>query len=244
MNQAQIERVVAEVIRRLGSHISDGDRPEGPGGGLPVRLLTHEFVLEAARQGAVEVRVVKGGIITPLALETLRDKGIKLVEVRGDEGQAATSAERTGGAIGLGADRRGLALKETITGTLRRLSRQVVDYAPASTTDAGYVKVAEAVAIAVAKGEVATGIVIDGGGTPSAIVANKVSGVRAAACSDVTAAKYARSHVDANLLCLGVGTVGDTLAQEIVAAWITTPFESREYGERIREIGDVETRRS
>ncbi len=246
MNQEQIERVVAEVMRRLGSRASEraaANRPSEPSSGLPVRLLTQEAVLEAAREGASEVRVMKGCIVTPLALETLNEKGIELVEVRGEVRQGAASTEQVRGTIGVGADRRGLALQETITATLRRLGRQVIDCAPASTTEAGYVKVAEAVATAVAKGEVATGIVMDAGGTPSAIVANKVSGVRAVACNDVTSAKYARSHVDANLLCVGVGTVGDTLAREIVDAWIKTPFEGGEFEDRIREIIDVERRR-
>ena len=74
------------------------------------------------------------------------------------------------------------------------------------------------------------------------MVANKVAGIRAVACHDVTSARYARAHIDANLLCLGVGVVGDTVAEEIVATWLTTPFEGGRYQKRVRELGDVERR--
>ena len=142
----------------------------------------------------------------------------------------------------MGADHRGYALKERLKKMLQGAGREVVDCGTFSPQEAAYTEVAEKVANTVVAEHLGTGIVIDGGGGPSAIVGNKVNGIRAVACPDVTSAKFARAHVDGNLLCVGVGQVGDTVAEEIVATWLTTPFEGGRYGVRVREIEGVEKR--
>ena len=126
---------------------------------------------------------------------------------------------------------------------LRSLGWEVVDCGEGGAKPGGYAAVAEEVAGAVVEGRCGTGIVVDEVGTPSAIVANKVAGVRAVACQDVTSARYARAQLDANVLCLGAGTVGDTVARTIVSTWLKTPFEGGEYAERVEEIREVERRR-
>jgi len=71
-------------------------------------------------------------------------------------------------------------------------------------------------------------------------VANKIHGVRAVSCHDATSAKYARAHLDANVLCIGVGVVGDTTAQEIIETWMETPFDEGAYGPQIDRIRQIE----
>ena len=233
MDRELIERIVVEVIRRLKA--LSGEETADWGGEPAVRLVTEELVVETAARGGREIRVGEGGIVTPLARDALWREGIALVEVT-DAEEGGSGAGRTLGRIAVGADQRGEALKEALKGMLRGAGREVVDCGAGEA-------VAEKVAVAVAEGRCEAGIVADGAGGPSAIVANKVVGVRATACHDVTSAKFARAHVDANVLCLGVGTVGDTVAREIVATWLTTPFEGGKYADGVRRIEEIERRR-
>ena len=64
------------------------------------------------------------------------------------------------------------------------------------------------------------------------------------ACQDVTSARYARAHVDANVLCLGAEVGGNTVARAIVATWLEAPFEESEYADRVEKIREIERRRS
>ncbi len=237
MDEGLISRIVAEVVSRL-RRLEDvaGVETSGP----PVDVVTEEVVSNAVKRGTGEILVVSGVIITPLARDLLRDSSVRLVEA-GKEKLDSSPAKRSGG-IAVGADHRGFVLKEKIKADLESVGRHIVDCGVFSPQEASYADVAEKVGEELVKQELATGIILDAGGTASAIVANKVKGIRAVSCHDVTSAKYARAHVDANVLCLGVGVVGDTTAQEIVATWLTTPFEGGKYTERVRRIMGIERR--
>ena len=91
-----------------------------------------------------------------------------------------------------------------------------------------------------ARGEADAGIVIDGAGIGSAIAANKVKGVRAAVCHDLTNARYARQHNGANVLSLGATFVGIAEALEIVTVWLNTPMTEPRYIRRLTKIRDLE----
>ena len=240
MDRELIERIVKEVIRRLEA--LGGSDCARSGAEPPVRLVTEELVLEAGKRHAAEIRVAPGAIVTPLARDALRRVGIALVEVpAGEAGEGSQPARQPTG-IALGADHRGYRLKEELKTALEGTGREVEDCGAFSQQPVAYAEIAEKVAREVSEGRCATGIIVDGGGGTSAIVANKVKGVRAVACHDVTSARYARAHVDANVLCLGAGVVGDTVAREVVATWLSTPFEGGEWADRVRKIEEVERR--
>jgi ribose 5-phosphate isomerase B len=97
-----------------------------------------------------------------------------------------------------------------------------------------------AVAEQVASGKAWRGIMIDGAGIGSCMVANKVPGVRAALCYDHATATNSREHNDANVLTLGAGLVGAALAKQIVSTWLTTPFGGGRHGKRVDKIVAVE----
>ena len=99
-----------------------------------------------------------------------------------------------------------------------------------------YPDIAFQVARAVAGGEAAKGILICGSGIGMAITANRVPGVRAAVCNDLYSARMARAHNDANVLALGGRIIGPGLAREIVALFLTTPFEKGRHLRRIRKM--------
>jgi ribose 5-phosphate isomerase B len=142
--------------------------------------------------------------------------------------------------IAIGSDHGGFALKEQLKTFLKNeLHYDVVDFGTHSTDAVDYPDFAFLVAAAVAEGRFSMGIILDGAGLGSSMVANKLPGVRAAVCNDLFAARNARAHNQANVLTLGARIIGDLLAQEIVKTFLTTPFESRHQA-RIDKITRLE----
>ncbi len=105
-----------------------------------------------------------------------------------------------------------------------------------------YPDVAHAVARLVADGTCRWGVIVDGAGIGSCMVANKVPGVRAALCHDLSSARNSREHNHANVLTLGAGFIGEGLAIEIVRAWLGTAWGPGRHAARVEKITDVERR--
>ena len=72
------------------------------------------------------------------------------------------------------------------------------------------------------------------------LAANKVKGVRAAACSEVYSAKLTRQHNDANILCLGARVIGIETAKMMVDAFVETEFEGGRHQRRVDMITALE----
>ena len=146
-------------------------------------------------------------------------------------------------AIAVGADHGGFRLKERILFRLREAGREVVDCGTDSTESVDYPDFALAVARKVASGECEAGIVIDGAGIGSAMVANKVPGVRAALCYDISSARNSRDHNHANVLTLGAGLIGEALAWQIVEEWLATPWGEGRHARRVAKIDALDAGR-
>ena len=138
--------------------------------------------------------------------------------------------------IALGADHGGVALKDTLLAFLRERGHAVSDLGTFGTDAVDYPDFAIRVAHAVAEGRADLGIMIDGAGIGSCMAANKVPGVRAAMCYDVTTAGNAREHNNANLLTLGGTLIGARLAAEIVRTFLDTPFAGGRHAMRVDKI--------
>jgi ribose 5-phosphate isomerase B len=154
----------------------------------------------------------------------------------------ATGSAPSDGPIAVGADHGGFALKETLRAWLGERGHRVVDCGTSSTASVDYPDLAHAVAVKVASGECRWGIVVDGAGIGSAMVANKVPGVRAALCYDLSSARNSREHNHANVLTLGAGLIGEGLAKQIVEEWLRTPWGSGRHARRAAMITEVEAR--
>lgn len=141
--------------------------------------------------------------------------------------------------VAMGSDHGGYPLKESLKKFLQGLGHEVKDFGTGSPDPVDYPDFAFLVAGAVATGEYPCGIIIDGAGIGSAIVANKLPKVRAALCNDLYAARNCREHNDANILTLGARVIGEGLAQEIVKVFLTTEFASR-HKPRIDKIQRIE----
>jgi len=124
--------------------------------------------------------------------------------------------------IALGADHGGFELKAALAAHLREAGHQVEDVGTSSREAVDYPVFARAVAQAVSKGSVDVGIMIDGAGIGSCMVANKVPDVRAALAYDLSSARNSREHNNANVLTLGAGLIGTALARQIVDVWLAT----------------------
>ncbi len=144
--------------------------------------------------------------------------------------------------VALGADHGGFALKQILLGYVQDLGYAVRDCGTDSTKAADYPDFAHKVARLVATGSCRWGIVVDGAGIGSAMTANKVPGVRAALCYDLSSARNSREHNLANVLTLGSGLIGEGLAKQIVHTWLETPWGGDRHARRVGLITDVEQR--
>ncbi|MGD8968599.1 MAG: ribose 5-phosphate isomerase B [Anaerolineae bacterium] len=144
--------------------------------------------------------------------------------------------------MAIGADHGGYELKEMLKGTLKELGYTVVDCGTDSTASVDYPEFAYAVAHLVAQGRAWCGIVVDGAGIGSCMAANKVPGVRAAMCYDQATAVNSREHNHANVLTLGAGLIGPSLARQIVKTWLETPVGGGRHARRVNKIMDIERR--
>jgi len=144
--------------------------------------------------------------------------------------------------IAIGADHAGYLLKEHLKTTLERLGHLVDDLGTHSEASIDYPPICFAVARAVAGGRAERGIVLGGSGQGEQIAANKIGGIRAALCNDLYAARLSRAHNVANVLSMGGRIVGHGLADEIIALWLTTPFEGGRHQRRLDQISEVERR--
>ncbi|MBK5268668.1 MAG: ribose 5-phosphate isomerase B [Acidimicrobiia bacterium] len=142
--------------------------------------------------------------------------------------------------IAIGCDHGGFSLKERIGFRLKEQGYEVVDCGTNSAESVDYPDFALAVAKLVSAGEVTCGIIIDGAGIGSAMVANKVPGVRAALCYDLSSARNSREHNHANVLTLGAGLIGPALALQITETWLETPWAPGRHADRVDKITAIE----
>lgn len=138
--------------------------------------------------------------------------------------------------IAIGSDHAGFTYKAELIAMLRAQGHEVKDFGTDSEESVDYPDFIRPVAQAVARGEYERGIVLGGSGNGEQMAANKVPGVRCALCWDVTTARLARQHNDANILSLGQRVVGLETARELVAVFLSTGFEGGRHQRRIDKI--------
>ena len=142
-------------------------------------------------------------------------------------------------AIAIGADHGGFALKELLKKSLQAKGYEVEDCGTLDGSRCDYPIIAASVAERVSDGRCPRGIIIDGAGIGSSMAANKLPGVRAALCYDLSSARNSREHNDANVLCLGGRLLAPEYALDLVDAWIGTAFEDR-HSPRLSKITSLE----
>jgi ribose 5-phosphate isomerase B len=189
------------------------------------------------------VMLARGGHITPLAADTLRERRVTVIhEGRASADEAALAPPSDIRKVAIASDHTGVKLRRELTGFLRGRGLAVTDLGTEGTEPVDYPDVAASVADLVARGEADGGIVIDGAGIGSAIAANKINGIRAVMAPTVTIARYAREHNGANVLTLGATLISPDEARAIVTTWLTTPMREPRYIRRLAKIKALEER--
>lgn len=142
--------------------------------------------------------------------------------------------------IALGCDHGGLEHKNAIAEHLKERGFTVTDFGTYTTDSVDYPDIAVPVAKSVASGENELGILVCGTGIGMSLAANKVKGIRAAACSEHFSAKYTRLHNNSNILCLGGRVIGVGTAVELADLFVDTAFEGGRHQKRIDKITAIE----
>ncbi len=144
--------------------------------------------------------------------------------------------------VAIGSDHGGLELKQILSPYLTELGYTVTDCGTFTPDPVDYPDTAYAVARLVGDCSAARGIIIDGAGIGSCMVANKVPGVRAAMCYDAKTARNAREHNDANVLTLGGRLISADAAREITRIFLETVCTEARHQKRVAKIMEVERR--
>ena len=134
--------------------------------------------------------------------------------------------------IAIACDHGALALKNKMVGVLVQKGYDVKDCGTYTAESCDYPDFAAAAAKSVASGECEKGIVLCTTGIGMSIAANKIKGIRCALLSDVLSARLTRQHNDTNMMALGAGVVGESLALEIMDTWLNTEFSGAERHQR------------
>ncbi|MBI2861118.1 MAG: ribose 5-phosphate isomerase B [Chloroflexi bacterium] len=141
--------------------------------------------------------------------------------------------------IAIGSDHRGVGFKQDVMKLVAGAGLDCQDFGCSGAEPVDYPDIAAAVGRAVAAGEYDRGILICGTGIGMSVAANKVRGIRAALCHSAFAARRARQHNDANILCLA-GETGRSRAPGVVGAFLATGFEGGRHQRRVDKIRTLE----
>ncbi|HSG15435.1 MAG TPA: ribose 5-phosphate isomerase B [Anaerolineae bacterium] len=237
--QDEIAALVREVVSRTM-------------GGRTGRPIVSEETLRELELGST-YELPANALVTPLARQVALEKRIRLVEPGSASDAAARirpapvlrTPETAGGEqrfVALGADHGGYGMKEKLKAMVAEAGYGVIDCGTNSAESVDYPDFAYAVAQLVANGRAWRGIIVDGAGIGSCMAANKVPGVRAAMCYDQATAVNSREHNNANVLTLGAGLIGPSLAAQIVGTWLKTDFGGGRHARRVDKIDAIGAR--
>lgn len=217
------------------------------------KLLTEQDILSAVKQGKKSILVEKESVLTPSAHDAIRQYNLTITDKeekpketpKQPQSLSYQSSQISSTAVGgnlivIGSDHGGYSTKEMLKKFLHELGYRTLDVGTNSEEACDYPDYAYAVARIVAKGEAWRGIMIEATGVASAIVCNKVPGVRAVACYSEFVAQSSREHNDANVLTIGAKALGAESIKSIVKVWLETWFGGGRHKRRVDKILDIE----
>ncbi|MGA8181085.1 MAG: ribose 5-phosphate isomerase B [Desulfobacterales bacterium] len=141
--------------------------------------------------------------------------------------------------IVIGSDHAAYALKEKVKAYLVKRAVDVEDAGCFSEDSVDYPDFGIKVASMVSAGKFEKGILMCGTGLGMSMVANKFPHVRAALCEGLFSAMMSRRHNNANILVMGARVIGESLAMEIVKAWLETPFDGGRHQRRLEKFDRI-----
>ena len=208
------------------------------------KLITESDILELEKKGIKVLVKTKDTILTPLALDRINLSKFSVIEKEISNNQQTNSSSSTDliseKRIIIGSDHTGFRIKNILIKYLIEKGFEVFDTGTFDEKSCDYPDYAKIVATKVAGGDYNFGILIDASGIPSAIVANKIRGIRAATCYDTFSARSSRAHNNSNVLVVGARALGEESIKFIVDEWLSTPFEAGRHQKRLDKISDLE----
>ena len=210
------------------------------------QLISEQVVNQAAKTGQKTIAVECAAIITSSARDKAAYFGIRFVSrAQSSPESIIVNTDKPLGekeTLAIGCDHGGFHLKQVLIPYIENLGYRVIDVGTYTEEPCDYPEFAYMVARMVSLGEASRGIIIDGVGVASAIVANKVPNIRAACCHTEFVAKSSREHDDANILTLGGRVVGAEAAKSIVEVWLKMWFGGGRHKARVDKIMEIEKR--
>lgn len=205
------------------------------------KLILEEDIEKLKRSGSKILYIEKSCIITPLAYDKIREYNIEIKQiafspVSVDNVSVPTDIKK----ISIGSDHTGFKVKNLIKDFLINKNYEVFDVGCFDENSCDYPDFAYAAAMKVRSKDSDVAIMFDATGIPSAIVANKIYGIRAAVCYNEFSAKSSRAHNNANFLSLGAKTLGEETIKSIIETFLTTKFEGGRHQRRLDKISQIE----
>ncbi|MBQ6735445.1 MAG: ribose 5-phosphate isomerase B [Lachnospiraceae bacterium] len=142
--------------------------------------------------------------------------------------------------IGIGNDHAAVELKKAMMEHVTSMGHECIDYGAQEGEKMDYPVPGRAVAEAIVRGEIDKGILICGTGIGISITANKVPGIRAAACSEPFTARLCVEHNNCQIIAFGSRVIGEGTAKDIVDAFLHAEFEGGRHARRVELIGAVD----
>lgn len=143
----------------------------------------------------------------------------------------------------LGADHAGFELKKILSAHLEQNGHLVLDVGTYGPEPVDYPDYAEAVGLAILRGEAQRGILICGSGVGASVAANKIAGIRAGICHDCYSAHQGVEHDDINVLVLGSRVIGPELAKDLSTTFLNARFTAEErHQRRLAKVLAIERR--
>jgi len=139
--------------------------------------------------------------------------------------------------IAIACDHAGFLYKEIIRDYLLKKGFEVLDHGTFSKESVDYPDFIRPAALDVAMNRAAKAIGVCGSGIGVSIVANKVSGVRAALVLNEQMAELSVKHNNANFLALSENFIDEKCLLNIVEAWLNAEFEG---GRHLRRVDKIE----
>lgn len=217
-------------------------------GKMSRKLLSDANIKDAAKMGHKSIKIEAGTIVTSAAKDRAKSLNIEITQAAEKLSQEpakvteSKSGQKAHGVIAIGSDHGGYQLKEQLKPFIKELGFIVKDVGASSEDACDYPDFAFAVAKMVSSGDADNGIMIDAVGVASAMVANKLPGIRAAACQSEFVAQSSREHNNANVLTLGGRIIGSELAKNIVKIWLNTEYSGGRHQKRVDKISEIDAK--
>jgi ribose 5-phosphate isomerase B len=208
------------------------------------KLITEKDIQDLILKGKRKLEVAGNEIITPAARDKINENLIKIVKVNFNStanfSNNLTGIFSTYKKVAIGSDHTGFAIKKLVKKYLEDKGYEITDVGTFDENSCDYPDFAIKVAEHIQQKQSDFGILLDATGIPSAITANKISGIRAATCYNEFSAKSAREHNNANIIVMGAKTLGEETIKSILETFLNSNFLGERHQRRLDKITQLE----